>query len=67
MARKAKAAETPSEGAVEARVLVDFHHAGEKVPVGTLFVGPAALVAQYAKDGVLDPHPDAVAYVKAQG
>jgi hypothetical protein len=51
---------------VEARVLVDFWHKGDKVAAGTLFVDDEAIVEQYTRDGLVDPHAAAVAAVKAQ-
>lgn len=65
--RKTTSGDAPAAGdTTEARVLVDFHHEGERIKAGTLFAGDRAAIEQYAKDGLVDAHPDAVAYVKAQ-
>lgn len=50
---------------VEARVLVEFQHEGKKIGADSIFVADSAIIEQYAKDGLVDPHVDAVAYVKS--
>jgi hypothetical protein len=58
--RKPKAA----DGQAEARALVDLPALGVKA--GELLVADALTVAAMVADGSADPHPDAVAYAKAQ-
>lgn len=69
MARKLKPANETNEtneAAVEARTLVDFHHDGQPIKGGTLITASAEAIAVLARDGLVDPHPDAVAAIKIE-
>lgn len=61
MARTKKPA---AEGQTEARALVDLPEF--EVKCGEAFAADSAVIESLASGGQVDPHPDAVAYAKAQ-
>ncbi len=61
----AKAKPTTAGAATEARALIDLP--ALSVKAGELVSASADVLAPLIESGSVDPHPDAVAYVKGQG
>lgn len=62
-----KADQAAAAEVLEARVLIACVVCGVALPQGAVVTGPAAALRGQEAIGVLDAHPDAVAYAREQG
>lgn len=65
MAKKEKPAAAPESApaGTRARVLFVLEHDGKSYPCDSIIEASAAVIAAYKSAGLVDDHPDAVAYI----